>query len=91
MSEPQSTSTALEFYESVTGEERGLVNRAFGNPLAHMAKADPETWVEALVFLDLHRQREPDPKARASALTVGELQSWFAEKPAEGGDAAGEA
>ncbi|MFD6176703.1 MULTISPECIES: hypothetical protein [unclassified Isoptericola] len=71
--------TAQGFYLSVTGEERGLVNRVFKRPLARMAKEDQETFVEALVFLDLHRRREPDPAGRASAMTVGQLQDYFAD------------
>lgn len=91
MSEPRNPVTAGTFYNSVTGEERGLVNRAYGRPLGLAWKGDPETFVEMLVFLDMHRNREPDAQRRASALTVGELQSWFADEDPAGSDEVGEA
>jgi hypothetical protein len=90
--------TAKEFYQSVTGEERGLVSRVFKTPLAKLAKSDEETFMEALVFLDLHRSREPDAAGVAHRMTVAQLEDYFPDPPAkdddaadEGGDAAGEA
>lgn len=81
--------SANDFYNSVTGEERGLARRVYKTPLARLAKDDPESFVEVLVFLDLHRRREPDPQARAGAMTVGELQDYFS--AAEDGEDEGEA
>ncbi|MFJ2297387.1 hypothetical protein [Oerskovia paurometabola] len=79
--ESESDLTPVEFYRTVTGEERGLVNRVFKRPLGKLSTEDPETWIEALVFLDLHRRREPDAQGRARAMTAGDLQSYFAEEP----------
>jgi len=88
--EHQCDLTPGQFYDTVTGEERGLVKRAFREPLAQFAKDDKETFVEALVFLDLHRRREPDPKARAHAMTIKELQDYFADDEDEEADDSGE-
>ncbi len=68
------------FYQTVTGEERGLVGRVFKTPLGKLASEDSETFVEALVFLDLHRRREPDAQGKAHTMTVGQLQSYFADE-----------
>lgn len=70
--------TPQEFFRSVTGEERGLVGRVFKKSLSKLSTEDPETWIEALVFLDLHRRREPDAQVRAHAMTIGELEDYFA-------------
>lgn len=91
--------TAKEFYRSVVGGERDMVARAFKTPLGVLSKNDPERFVEALVYLDLYRRREPDPQAKAAAMTVGELEDYFADSATsdasdasgEGDDASGEA
>ncbi len=88
---PESDLTTLEFYHSVTGEERGLVGRVFKKPLAKLSTEDPETWIEALVFLDLHRRRDPDAQGKARAMNVGDLQSYFTDDSAGSEDASGEA
>ncbi|MDF2805466.1 MAG: hypothetical protein K0S43_412 [Cellulosimicrobium sp.] len=85
---PTSDRTAIEFYNTVTGEERGLVGRVYKRPLGKMTNEDPETFIEALVFLDLHRRREPDAQGKARGMTVGQLQDYFAD---ESEDDAGEA
>ncbi|MGW6225759.1 hypothetical protein ACWFQT_01470 [Cellulosimicrobium cellulans] len=85
---PVSDKTALEMYHSVVGGERDIVSRVFKSPLARLAKDDPETFTQALVLLDLRRRGEGDAQGKAAAMTVGELQGYFAQ---ESEDDAGEA
>jgi len=76
--QPVNEMTAVEFNRTVVGGERDMVTRTFKSPLGMLSRDDPYRWIQALVYLDLHRRREPDPQAKAAAMTNGELEDYFA-------------